>query len=236
MNCELNVDRILIDILQALERVAQEIDEHRILCQAIEGEHDGCVGRQWLVGRNRQEFVSCVGPGNDRQQRDTAGQRLNGRHSHLAVLFPVDHLHEALGIGAAALNRIFRPQFGMAQRNEASVVVGDSVHSASSQAGHNPQKTLTLAYLGSPAERILAKADPGHVGKKVAAVPPACHALQHDGHSLVVVDQVIVLAIEQGIRIERAGVDLPNGIQHAGEILLGRSLIRAEVTLVLAGE
>jgi hypothetical protein len=64
-----------------------------------------------------------------------------------------------------------------------------------------------------PAERIIAETDAGQCGEEVPAVTLSMYRLDKDGHTLVVVEEPVPLAVEQSIGIKATGVDVADGIE-----------------------
>ena len=93
--------------------------------------------------------------------------------------------------------------------------VADAVHRVRAQAEHEAEQAVLARMRAIPAVVVARERHARHGGEEVAAVPRPDDRLDHDGHALVVIDQVVPAAVGDRVRAEHAGVDLGDGGQQA---------------------
>ncbi len=163
-------------------------------------------------------------------------QQVGDEHRGEAVRVEIDEVHPFRRVAQLLLGRDLRPQARLPRREEHGVVVAQAVDGARAQARHDAHEAVLAVDARRPAELVEAERHAAKRRQEVAADLRADHFLDHDAHLLVEIKQAAFGAVLDGVRAERARIDLGDRVAHRGQPVALAAAVREEQALVLPRE
>jgi len=222
--------------LQAGQHLAHQVGKAGAHQQVVKGEDQPGRVNPGRPGHERLDVIARHLRRQQAQRRVARVDHVGDRQRAEGVGLQIDDIDQVLGVLLDLLAARLRAEQRMGEGDHARVVVGDAIHRPRAQPGHHAQQAVLAADARTPAEGVAAEAHAGHRREVVAAVALAFHLLDQDGHALVEVEQAGLGAVDQRVRVERAGVDAQHGLRRVAQVFLQRALVGQEVAVVLAGE
>ena len=187
-------------------------------------------------GHHRADVVAVVHRCQQPETGVVAPQHLGHRPCLELVGRQVDDIHVVLRVIADVLRAALRAQVRVAQRHHTGIVLAHALDRARAQPDHHAGEAVLAAQLRIPDEWVAAVGHAGRGREVQVAVALALHHLQQDRHPLVEVEDLLLLAIQQHVRIVDARIHARDGFQERSEVVFERALVGAEDALVHAGE
>ncbi len=163
-------------------------------------------------------------------------KKIQGGDGPEGPAFHVEHIDQLLRVLCNLFGTDFGAQQRMAEGREPGVIDPDPIDGPGSETENEPQQPVVRADTGSPRVDIPGKGDSRRGGKEIIPVLLPDDLLDEHTHPLVKIQQVVVPAVQNGLRAENADQDLLQGASKLIQPQLHFALVHNEYGIIFPGK